>query len=50
MGKFFHKKALHGGANLFEQIFGGCFIWGLMIRSYKGEVNGYQEVSKDETS
>ena len=41
-GNFVHKKALHGGANLFGQILGGCFIWGLMIRSYKGEVNGYQ--------
>ena len=25
---FFHKKALHGGANLFEQILGGLFYMG----------------------
>ena len=40
----FHRKALHGGTNFFEQIFFGNVLR-LMIRSCKGEVND-QEVSK----
>ena len=36
MGNFFHKKALHGGPNYFGKILGGCFTWGLMIKSCKG--------------
>ena len=36
LGNFFHKKALHGGTNVLEKFCGGCFTWGLMIRSCKG--------------
>ena len=28
MGNLFHKKALHGGINVFGQIFGGMFYMG----------------------
>ena len=36
IGRLFLKKSLHGGANSFGQIYGGCFTWRLMIRSCKG--------------
>ena len=31
----FCKNALHGGTNVLGQIYGGCFTWGLIIRSCK---------------
>ena len=33
---FFLKKALNRGKNFLGQIHGGCFTWGLMIKSYHG--------------
>ena len=36
MGDFFIKKALHLGKTFLSKFMGGCFTWGLMIRSCKG--------------
>ena len=39
-GSFFLEKALHERTNFFRKNFffgrGGCFTWGLMVRSCKG--------------
>ena len=36
-GTFFPKKALHGGTNIFEQIYGGMFYMGTNDQSMQGE-------------
>ena len=33
---FFVKKVFMGGQTIFGKFMGGCFTWGLMIRSWKG--------------
>ena len=46
----FFIRSLCMGEQLFGgNLFAGCFTWGLMIRSRKGEVNGL-EVLKVESS
>ena len=39
-GTFFIKMFCMWEQTFFGQMFWGCFTWGLMIRSCKGEVNG----------
>ena len=39
-GTFFIKMLLGGAIVFGANFFGGCFTWGLMMRSCKGGVNG----------
>ena len=39
-GNFFIKKICMGEQTSFGKFLGGCFTWGLLTRSCKGEVNG----------
>ena len=36
MGNFFCEKVLHGEQIFWGKFMGGCFTWGLMIKSWKG--------------